>query len=454
MIDGFQGLRHHAVVGGHHQDDDIGDFGAAGAHAGECLVTGRVDEYDLAAVLFDVIRADVLRNTAGLAVGDMRGADCIQQRRFPMIDVAHDGHHRGTLHPIGGLFGLRDLLRALFFVADLISGSSELARQVLGHLDVKVLIDGGENLLLHQLFDYQVGLDAEFFGKLLDGDAFRNGNFTIDGRRRGGLLAAHRHPQPALFLFLIAMPVAADRLALMAALLFGWDRSRGLGAQRGRRMQSARPPKASWRCSGSWGAGAHSGPAHNGLARANRTAVDGLAGNECRTAGWQSRPRRLRLYLTGTRTCLLQPCHHVGTRRNHGTRCGLPRQIMTRLRPQGGPWSWHSRLDWHRRRRGFGRRGSAGWRSGPRHWSSRNRNGRGRHGRRGGSRRYGLSWSRQDLTGPRRRNGTGRNRTGAQRGMQRSRATRGQGRPQGRRLTAERFFNDGNGGLLGSGWDG
>jgi hypothetical protein len=58
------------------------------------------------------------------------------------------------------------------------------------------------------------------------------------------------------------------------------------------------------------------------------------------------------------------------------------------------------------------------------------------------------------LTGTRRRNRTRRNRTCAQRGMQGSHATCGKGRPQGRRLTAERFFNGGNGSLLGSGCDG
>ena len=67
VVDGFERLRHHAVVGRHHQHDDVGDLGAAGAHAGERFVAGRVDEDDLAAVLLDVIGADVLRNAAGFA---------------------------------------------------------------------------------------------------------------------------------------------------------------------------------------------------------------------------------------------------------------------------------------------------------------------------------------------------------------------------------------------------
>ena len=60
-------LRHDAVVSGYHQDHDVGNLGAAGAHAGKRFVAGRIDEDDLAAVLFDVISADVLRDSTGFA---------------------------------------------------------------------------------------------------------------------------------------------------------------------------------------------------------------------------------------------------------------------------------------------------------------------------------------------------------------------------------------------------
>ena len=47
VVDGLDGLRHDAVVGGDHEDDDVGHLGAAGAHGREGLVAGRVDEGDL-----------------------------------------------------------------------------------------------------------------------------------------------------------------------------------------------------------------------------------------------------------------------------------------------------------------------------------------------------------------------------------------------------------------------
>jgi hypothetical protein len=45
------------------------------------------------------------------------------------------------------------------------------------------LVDGGENLLLHQFFYDQVGFNAKFLGKFFYGDAFGNGDLAINGRR-------------------------------------------------------------------------------------------------------------------------------------------------------------------------------------------------------------------------------------------------------------------------------
>ena len=50
VVERLDGLRHDAVVGRDHQDDDVGRLGAAGAHRGERLVARRVEEDDLVAV--------------------------------------------------------------------------------------------------------------------------------------------------------------------------------------------------------------------------------------------------------------------------------------------------------------------------------------------------------------------------------------------------------------------
>ncbi len=92
VVEGLDGLRHHAVVGGHHQDDDVGDLGAPGAHGGERLVAGGVDEGDQLPVVVDLVGADVLGDAAGLAGHHVGLADAVQEERLAVVDVAHDGH--------------------------------------------------------------------------------------------------------------------------------------------------------------------------------------------------------------------------------------------------------------------------------------------------------------------------------------------------------------------------
>jgi hypothetical protein len=100
-----------------------------------------------------------------------------------VIDVAHDGDHGRASRDRSSTSVCCNLVRGLFFVADLVGGGAEIARQVFGQLHVQRLVDGGEDFLFHQLLDHQIPFDAELFGKLFDGDAFGDGDLAIDGRR-------------------------------------------------------------------------------------------------------------------------------------------------------------------------------------------------------------------------------------------------------------------------------
>ena len=87
-------------------------FGAAGAHRGERLVAGGVEEADRLAVVVDLVGADVLGDPAGLAGGDLGLADRVQQRGLAVVDVAHDRDHRRAVDEVlrgvleDGLLGL------------------------------------------------------------------------------------------------------------------------------------------------------------------------------------------------------------------------------------------------------------------------------------------------------------------------------------------------------------
>ena len=215
VVDGFERLRHHAVVRRHHQHHDIGDFGAARTHAGERFVARRIDEDDLAAVLLDVIRADVLRDAAGFSFGDVGLPDGVEQRRLAVIHVAHDGDHGRALDLVLLLLRRLDLLHGFFFEADGGGRGAELARQIGGELGIERLVDGGEDIAVDQLLDHQAGFDVQLLGKFLDGDAFGNRDLAIDRRRPGGCFLPDR---PQNFFFLLVLAVA---LRAPAALVGG-----------------------------------------------------------------------------------------------------------------------------------------------------------------------------------------------------------------------------------------
>ena len=94
VVDGLDGLRHHAVVGGDHEHGDVRHLRAASAESREGLVARRVEEGDAPAVVVDLVGADVLRDPAGLGLDDRALADRVEERRLPVVDVAHDRDDR------------------------------------------------------------------------------------------------------------------------------------------------------------------------------------------------------------------------------------------------------------------------------------------------------------------------------------------------------------------------
>ena len=243
VVDGFHRLRHDAVIGCNHQHHQVSDLCATCAHAGKRLVTWRIDKDNLAIVLLDGISADVLCDATRLASGDPGISNRVEQRCLAVVNVAHDGHHRSAAHQIGGVFGLDDFLGRFLLVTDLVGGRAKFTRQLFRELYIQGLVNGGEGLLLHQLLDDQVGLDAELFRKLFNRDAFGNGDLAIDGRRRGDHLALATLRAKSTFFPLVtraAAGVAARGLGVLPARLFGRRRRGRFGPQRRRGMHLPR----------------------------------------------------------------------------------------------------------------------------------------------------------------------------------------------------------------------
>ena len=96
MVDRFDGLRHHAIVGGDDQDRDVGCTSATGPHRGERFVARRVDEGDGVPVVLGLVRADVLGDATGFAGDHVGVADRVEQCGLSVVDMTHHDDDQRT----------------------------------------------------------------------------------------------------------------------------------------------------------------------------------------------------------------------------------------------------------------------------------------------------------------------------------------------------------------------
>ncbi len=173
VIDGLDRLRHDAVIRGHHQHHDIGDIRTALAHFGEGGVARCVEEGDLVAGLgLHLIAADMLRDAARFALGDIGTAKRVEQAGLAVVDMAHDGDDRRTLlerfFRIDVLFH-RDIDIGL---GDLLDVVTELFHQQFRRILVDRLVDGDHHVEIEELLHEVGALLAHTLGQFADRDSF------------------------------------------------------------------------------------------------------------------------------------------------------------------------------------------------------------------------------------------------------------------------------------------
>ena len=140
-----------------------------------------VEERDDAARRLHVIGADVLRDAARFAGGDLRMADVVEERSLPVVDVAHDrddGRTRfkrivvllGELVEIGfGIVGLRGNRPMPHFLDD------DHRRFLVEHL-----VDRHHLAHAHERLDHLGRLHAHLAGKVRHRNRFGNLDFAHD----------------------------------------------------------------------------------------------------------------------------------------------------------------------------------------------------------------------------------------------------------------------------------
>src|ERR1700722_8488044 len=195
VIDGFERLRHHPVVGGDYEHNNIGRLGAARTHARESFVTGGIEENDLApeggGFLVgdaDLVCTDVLSDTSGFALGHAGQADSVEQGGFAVINVAHDCDHGRPRYGSDRRFfsaagGGIDVFRCLLFKRDDIRFGAEEARYFAGQLGIKSLIDGGEHSAPEETRNQIFRAHFQLFRQILNADSFGDSDAPRDGQR-------------------------------------------------------------------------------------------------------------------------------------------------------------------------------------------------------------------------------------------------------------------------------
>ena len=178
------GLGHDAVVGGDHEDHDVGGLGATGAHGGERLVARGVDEGDLPAVVLDLVGADVLGDATRLAGHDVGGPDAVEELGLAVVDVTHDGDDRWAPDGVVVLVVVEELDAQLLLQLDLLllagvdqaDRGTDVGREQLDHV-VGERLRGRDHLALLEQEADDVGDGAVELGAQLLG---RRGAFDDD----------------------------------------------------------------------------------------------------------------------------------------------------------------------------------------------------------------------------------------------------------------------------------
>ena len=211
VVDGLHGLGHDTVICRHHQNGNIRDHSAAGTHGRKRLMARRIQKRDGLAVNLHLIGADVLGNAAGLAGGNGRIADGIQQRGLAVVHVAHD-HHNGS----AGNQILGPVLRG---VDELFLDSDHnllfhLAAKLLGHkgggIKVDDLAQRGHDAVFHQALDHLCAGLFHAAGQLTHADLI--GNLDLEGGFLGDLKLELAH-----FLRLILPPLVGKHLTALTS---------------------------------------------------------------------------------------------------------------------------------------------------------------------------------------------------------------------------------------------
>ena len=210
MLDSFFGLRHDAIVGGNHQNHDVGSLGTAGTHGGKGRVTGGVQEGHHAAIGFYVVGTNVLSNTTSLTGSHLSATDVVEQRGLTVVNVTHNGNNRCAAQLFTLVVHGLDQLVFQVALANLLDLVAHVFCNDRSSILIQHLVDGNHGAVLEHVLDDLGRLDRHLLRQLGNGDGFTNHHFTHD--RTGRLLEA-------MLIALLGLQLATTTTAAVAVII-------------------------------------------------------------------------------------------------------------------------------------------------------------------------------------------------------------------------------------------
>ena len=181
MADRLDRLLHDAVIGRDDQHHDVGDVGATRPHRSKRLMARRIDKGDLlAASQAHAIGADVLRDPAGLATGDIGFAQRVEKRCLAVIDMAHDRDDRGPRFERLWKILLAAEPHFNIGLGNAPQAVPKLPDDEFGGVGVDCLIDRRHHAHAHQRLDHVGAALGHAVCQLLDSDRFGDDDLAQD----------------------------------------------------------------------------------------------------------------------------------------------------------------------------------------------------------------------------------------------------------------------------------
>ena len=167
MTDGLLSLWHDVVIGSNDNNGNIGDLSTTGTHGSERLVTWRIEEGDVLAVLhLHVVSTDVLSDTTGLTSNHIRLADIVEERSLTVVNVSHHRNDWCARHEV--FWSVFLFLHGIaYFLTHIRSTESELLSHQIDGFSIETLVDGHHDANRHTGTNNLCDRDIHHRGKVV-----------------------------------------------------------------------------------------------------------------------------------------------------------------------------------------------------------------------------------------------------------------------------------------------